>query len=151
LSLGSRLGTVASLAIAALALAPSVALAADVIDDPRAYCDHAAGLVADGDVDELTSDLLAHSHGRILEAEFKAALAGFATLPVKAGPLKVQEHISEWKPGTAFVRHHYILIFQYGVFFLKCSMYRPDKNWLMYDFEGSTDPDNVGLKQESRP
>jgi hypothetical protein len=146
LSLSSTLGAVALATVAVVALMPTAARAADPITDPRAYCDHAAELVADGKIDELTSDLLAHTHGRILEAEFKAALAGFTTLSVKAGPLRSSEHISEWKAGEAFVRHHYILVYQYGVFFLKCSMYRPEKNWLLYSFAGNTDPDNVGLK-----
>jgi hypothetical protein len=137
-------------ATVALGCISSPASADDPVTDPRKYCDHAAELVADGDIDELTSDLLAHTHGRILEAEFKAALGGFSTLSAKAGPLRSSEHISEWKAGEAFVRHYYILVYQYGVFFLKCSMYRPGKDWLLYDFAGNNDPDAVGIKQ-NRP
>ena len=141
--LRSNLGAAAL--VAAVAALPAAARAADPITDPRAYCDHAVDLVAAGDLDDLADDLLAHSNGRILEGELRAALAGFAALPVKAGLLRQHEHVSEWKAGGAFVRHYYILIYERAPLFLKCSMYRPDQQWFLVDFAGNTDPEKIGL------
>ena len=134
-------------AVAAIVTMPTMTRAADPISDPRAYCDHTVELVAEGDIDELTTDLLDHSNRSAIEAEFKAALAGFAALPVKAGPLTLHEHVSEWKVGSAFVRHYYVLIYQYTPLFLKCTMYRPDDSWLLFDFAANVDPEKIGLRQ----
>jgi hypothetical protein len=147
MSFRSGLAIVATTAIAALAAMSTMTRAADMITDPRAYCDHAVELLANGNIDELTGDLLEHSNGSTLEVEFKAAVAGFAALPIKAGPLRLHEHASEWKAGAAFIRHYYVLIYQYTPFFLRCTMYRPDRSWLLFDFIGNADPEKIDFRQ----
>ncbi len=129
----------------ALIAMPTLTRAADAITDPRAYCDHLAELLADGDIDTLTDSVVESSSKAVLEAEKRNAIARFVELPLKAGRLKTYEHISEWKAGEAFVSHSYVFIFEHTPFFLKCKMYRPDENWLISDFIGNSDPSKIGI------
>lgn len=129
----------------ALTAMPTLTRAADAITDPRAHCDHLAELLADGDIDRLTRDVVENSSRAVLEAEKRNAIARFVELPLKAGSLKTHEHISEWKAGGAFVSHSYLFIFEHTPFFLKCTMYRPDENWLLSELVGHSDPSKIGV------
>jgi hypothetical protein len=142
LGLRSRLAAFAAAVI--LMFISTGTRADDTITDPRGYCDRVVELAANGDVNALTSDLVAHSNGALSEVEFRAALAGFEAVSIKVGPLKSHEHVSEWKAGDAFVRHWYILIYERGPLFIRCTMYRPGRHWLVFDFLGNSDPEKVG-------
>jgi hypothetical protein len=135
---------VAAAAVAALTLAPNLALAGDGVPDPRAYCDHVAELMVEADLNALVQDIPAHTNRSGTAADIDAGLSNLQPFWSKAGAVQANEHISEQKLGDNYVRHWYVLTYDLGPLFMRCTMYRPGSSWLVLSLDYSDKPDTLG-------
>jgi|KBSSwiStaDraftv2_1062776.scaffolds.fasta_scaffold1289490_1 hypothetical protein len=136
----------AAVAVAALILVRSIPVAeAEVITDPRQWCDDATRLLADKSVVELIDKLANDSNGWSEKSLVAEHMAGLGPILTRAGRLVSHDFLAERRYGDVLVRLWYLLVFEKGAMYFRCEVIKFKDHWTPDGFRFESEPEKIGL------
>ena len=136
----------AAVAVVAVTLARSIPVAeAEVVSDPRQWCDDATRLLGDKSVVELIDRLANDSNGWSEKSVVAEHLAGLGPILARMGKLVSHDFLAERRYGDVLVRLWYLLVFEKGALYFRCEVIKFKDHWTPDGFRFESEPERIGL------